>query len=207
MFLWSGSLNKGLAAVAWKDICKPKREGGLGLLRLDLWNKAAMAKHVWAIATKQDSLWIKWVHSYHLKGSNFWQVKASQNDEWCWKKILQIRDEIRPCIKVKVGNGEDTSFWLNNWLSIGPISSFKPDIDPSNMASHISVAKTFRRGAWRVPGKLLKEMPTLEIALSRESLSNVQDRVCWAVGAKFSVASVYCWLTGNREGKPWHHIV
>ncbi|GKB41505.1 RNA-directed DNA polymerase, eukaryota, reverse transcriptase zinc-binding domain protein [Tanacetum coccineum] len=42
-FLWSQSdESKGKAKVAWKAICKPKREGGLGLKDLMIWNQALL---------------------------------------------------------------------------------------------------------------------------------------------------------------------
>ncbi|XP_028106173.1 uncharacterized protein LOC114305298 [Camellia sinensis] len=46
-FLWSGTeLKKHSAKIAWKNICKHKNEGGLGFKDMEVWNKAAIAKHV-----------------------------------------------------------------------------------------------------------------------------------------------------------------
>ncbi|GKA93887.1 hypothetical protein Tco_0815873 [Tanacetum coccineum] len=48
-FLWcQGSMRKGKAKVAWDIVCLPKDEGGLGLRRLDLFNKALMVSHIWS---------------------------------------------------------------------------------------------------------------------------------------------------------------
>ncbi|XP_022883555.1 uncharacterized protein LOC111400373 [Olea europaea var. sylvestris] len=50
-FLWKGSdLGTGGAKMAWAKICMPKEEGGLGLRGLEIWNKAAMLKHLWSLA-------------------------------------------------------------------------------------------------------------------------------------------------------------
>ena len=44
-FLWHGlEENKKGGVVAWQKICKPKREGGLGLKDLKIWNKSAIGK-------------------------------------------------------------------------------------------------------------------------------------------------------------------
>ncbi|KAJ8422893.1 LOW QUALITY PROTEIN: hypothetical protein Cgig2_025984 [Carnegiea gigantea] len=40
--------------VAWQDVCIPKKNGGLGLKNLKIWNKACIAKLVWAVARKKD---------------------------------------------------------------------------------------------------------------------------------------------------------
>lgn len=33
-FLWKGNDDKGRGLVAWKDICLPKKDGGLGISRI-----------------------------------------------------------------------------------------------------------------------------------------------------------------------------
>lgn len=54
-FLWSGcELKKYGAKVAWDKICSPKNEGGLGFKSLDVWNKSAIAKHVWFLFSGGD---------------------------------------------------------------------------------------------------------------------------------------------------------
>ncbi|GKB31316.1 hypothetical protein Tco_0870717 [Tanacetum coccineum] len=46
-FLWChGFMRKGRAKVAWDVVCLPKDEGGLGVRRLDLFNKALMISHL-----------------------------------------------------------------------------------------------------------------------------------------------------------------
>ncbi|GJU20036.1 RNA-directed DNA polymerase, eukaryota, reverse transcriptase zinc-binding domain protein [Tanacetum coccineum] len=61
-FLWnSGEVSKGKTKIVWKNVCKPKIHGGLGLKDLICWNKALLVKHIWNIANKKDTLWVKWV--------------------------------------------------------------------------------------------------------------------------------------------------
>ncbi|XP_021726927.1 protection of telomeres protein 1a-like [Chenopodium quinoa] len=51
-FLWHGSdLKQSPNLVAWKEVCKSKKEGGLNIRDIHSWNIAAMGKHVWAIST------------------------------------------------------------------------------------------------------------------------------------------------------------
>lgn len=53
-FLWcQGELSKGKAKVAWKLICSPKSEGGLGIKNLEQWNEVLMAKHLWNVASRK----------------------------------------------------------------------------------------------------------------------------------------------------------
>ncbi|GJS56143.1 RNA-directed DNA polymerase, eukaryota, reverse transcriptase zinc-binding domain protein, partial [Tanacetum coccineum] len=66
-FVWSkNDAAKGIASVAWKEVCRPKDEGGLGLKSLKVMNHALMVKHLWNIASKKDSLWVKWLNVYGI---------------------------------------------------------------------------------------------------------------------------------------------
>ncbi|GJZ08184.1 putative reverse transcriptase domain, reverse transcriptase zinc-binding domain protein [Tanacetum coccineum] len=56
-FLWcQGNMKKGRAKVAWEVVCLPKDKGGLGLRRLDLFNKALMVSHIWKLLSLKESL-------------------------------------------------------------------------------------------------------------------------------------------------------
>ncbi|GFZ19684.1 hypothetical protein Acr_28g0003890 [Actinidia rufa] len=42
--------------VAWKDVCCPKSEGGLGFIDLHAWNLALLSKSLWNLQFKKDPL-------------------------------------------------------------------------------------------------------------------------------------------------------
>ena len=74
-FLWSSAEMKQTGAkVQWYMVCTPNTEGGLGFRLLREWNrnKATMIRHSWAISSKTDSLWVKWIHIYIIKDHNLW---------------------------------------------------------------------------------------------------------------------------------------
>uniref|UniRef100_A0A803QQN4 Reverse transcriptase domain-containing protein n=1 Tax=Cannabis sativa TaxID=3483 RepID=A0A803QQN4_CANSA len=75
----------GLGLVAWDEICRPKKAGGLGFRRVQEWNEAAIGKYVWAVETKQDSLWIKWVHVVYLEQKKWKEYEAPTTSSWYWK--------------------------------------------------------------------------------------------------------------------------
>ncbi|GKC35879.1 hypothetical protein Tco_1048263 [Tanacetum coccineum] len=80
-FLWcNGESCRGKAKVAWVNIFLPTREGGLGLRSLDLFNQALMSKHIWNIVTNKESLWVRWIHSYKLRGHSFWAIPLNGAD-------------------------------------------------------------------------------------------------------------------------------
>ncbi|VFQ64935.1 unnamed protein product [Cuscuta campestris] len=89
-FFWGSKFCK----VAWDDICKPKDEGGLGLRNSTIWNQVLLAKCFWNIAANKETLWIQWVHSVYLQGSDFWTWNPSKKDSHFFKKIAEIRDSL-----------------------------------------------------------------------------------------------------------------
>ncbi|CAH1421056.1 unnamed protein product [Lactuca virosa] len=51
-FLWSGGdLKKGSAKIAWKMVCRPKDEGGLGIRNLQTSNEALLSRQIWRLIT------------------------------------------------------------------------------------------------------------------------------------------------------------
>nr|GEY92649.1 hypothetical protein [Tanacetum cinerariifolium] len=126
-FLWShGSSGKGKSKVAWEIVCLPKHEGGLGIQRLECFNSALMASHIWKLLTLKESLWVKWIHEYKLKGRNFWDFPMRGNMSWGWMKILKLRPIIRKFIWSKIGNGRNTT-----WADFEPLAA---QISPCDIA-------------------------------------------------------------------------
>ncbi|XP_056692030.1 uncharacterized protein [Spinacia oleracea] len=61
-FLWSRqAFSHNPSNIAWEKICSDKQTGGLGFRDMLMWNTAFMEKYVWALVTKQDNVWIRWV--------------------------------------------------------------------------------------------------------------------------------------------------
>ncbi|GKC18404.1 hypothetical protein Tco_1020554, partial [Tanacetum coccineum] len=115
-FLWyQGSMQRSKAKVAWDVIWLPKREGGLGLRKLELFNKALMSSHIWDILMLKESLWIKWIHAYKIRDRNFWDVLFRGNMTWGWQKILQLCPILREYIWYRIGDGSKVSMWSNHW--------------------------------------------------------------------------------------------
>ena len=105
-FLWSGTdLKKVGTKVAWVDVCVPKKEGGLGIKCIVTWNKACMIRHLWDLARKKDSMWVKWCHTFILQGRCLWAVGVPNDSSWTWRKLMKLREVAWSYIIYKIGNG------------------------------------------------------------------------------------------------------
>jgi hypothetical protein len=58
-FIW-GSTNEQRKChlISWEQICKPKKDGGLGFRNLRVLNKAYMCKLAWQLVEDKDKLWV-----------------------------------------------------------------------------------------------------------------------------------------------------
>ena len=111
-FLWAGDIKKSHSAlVAWRDICLPKNEGGLNVFDLKVINNCYLAKHLWDIHSKADSLWIKWISHFYLGASSVWEVIAQRTASPMWKAIVSTRDKLVE----KFGNANQVILKMENW--------------------------------------------------------------------------------------------
>ncbi|XP_059302007.1 uncharacterized protein LOC132053931 [Lycium ferocissimum] len=101
-YVWSGinTITK-KALVSWEKVCTPKASGGPNLTNLQMWNHAAIIKLCWDLASKQDRLWIKWIHAYYVKNQEFATMVIPGHASWMviWKGLIKwALDEEPLCI-------------------------------------------------------------------------------------------------------------
>nr|GEW04137.1 hypothetical protein [Tanacetum cinerariifolium] len=151
-FLWcQGEMKKGKSKFAWESVCMPKQEGGLGIRKIDDFNIALI--YIWCILTHKESLCVKWVHTYKLKGRCFWDVPCRGDFSWGWRKLLQIRYTIRTIIWHKINNGKSTSVWFDRWADVSPLKDTLSHRDIARLGFSLtdSVSNLNSDDVWRWP--------------------------------------------------------
>ncbi|GKE20061.1 putative RNA-directed DNA polymerase, partial [Tanacetum coccineum] len=163
-FLWcNGELKRGKAKIAWEDICRPTREGGLGIRNLEVFNYALMTTHIWNILSSKESLWVRWIHKYKLRGRTFWDIPVKNEMSWGWRKLLQLRDVMPPFFWVTLGNGMSTSIWYDKWCMAAPLCNYLSHRDISREGFNLTtkVADLIANGTWSWPHAWLHKAPVL----------------------------------------------
>nr|GEV03542.1 RNA-directed DNA polymerase, eukaryota, reverse transcriptase zinc-binding domain protein [Tanacetum cinerariifolium] len=141
----------------------PKNQGGLRLKNLQIWNQALLAKNVWNIANKKDSLWVKWVHSVKLRGESIWEVSSDITDSWRWKILLDIRDLIMENVKCIIRNGNNTSIWYDNWSNLGHLFKFisHRDLYDARLKNDMTVSDMISNGHLAWPEECYEKFPEI----------------------------------------------
>ncbi|KAJ9540805.1 hypothetical protein OSB04_027311 [Centaurea solstitialis] len=122
-FLWAqGDSSKGKCKVSWEAVCRPISNGGLGFKRIGAWNRAFIAKHIWDLLTRRNSLWVNWIWRYYIRQHSFWLLKPKLSWSWVFRRILDTRLLVRRFFVYQLGSGETVNAWADTWLDAGPLS-------------------------------------------------------------------------------------
>lgn len=98
-------------------------------------------------------MWQELVKAKYLSRTNIHNVSHKLNDSLIWADLLKIKPIYLQGRCVKIGNGAQTRFWEDNWLSDSPLCSLIPVLYVLCEQKEISVADvktgvisiTFRR--------------------------------------------------------------
>ncbi|GJT92641.1 hypothetical protein Tco_1081486 [Tanacetum coccineum] len=184
-FLWNfGVFKRGKSKVNWKSVCKPK-----------------------------ESLWVRWVNTYRLKGRSFWDIPERDGACWAWKKLLKYRGMFREHIFHKIGDGRNTSLWFDKWHPICPLSDFisKRRIATSGLSLYCKVADIISNGMWCWPDELTNRFDALPVIPPPCIVVGKQDKVCWKSDngklLDFSAFNVWDDIREKNNLVPWSKLV
>ncbi|KAK2354046.1 hypothetical protein QL285_091613 [Trifolium repens] len=128
-FLWGGLSKKNKTCwVKWSDICKPRKNAGLGIRDLRMVNLSLLAKWRWKLLSNNEEVWkevVKAKYGAALVGNVYpsRDMVPRLSSKW-WIDICNIdkdADWFSRAVKKKVGNGRFTKFWSDIWVGDQPL--------------------------------------------------------------------------------------
>ncbi|KAJ9555234.1 hypothetical protein OSB04_009848 [Centaurea solstitialis] len=209
-FLWAqGDSVQGRCKLSWDVVCKPLEEGGLGIRRLGIWNRAIITKHLWDILNSRPTIWVQWVYLHYLQGKSIWSITAKSSWSWVFRKLLDLRPLVRRFFFHRIGNGHTTNAWVDTWLECGSLSDIIPYRRFSRMG--FTTTTTAREliltcdSAW--PADWYQIFPNLHLYDIPTILDANRDEVCWkrldGTLTSFSVGVAYSDLNGHSHTVGW----
>jgi hypothetical protein len=115
-FFWQGDNHKKKYRLAkWGIICRPKDQGGLGVLNLELQNKCLLSKWIFTLINS-DGAWQQLIRNTYLGSKTLTQVMKKPGDSQFWCGLMNVKDDFLSMGSFTLQNGKVVIFWEDIWL-------------------------------------------------------------------------------------------
>ncbi|KAL2234688.1 UNVERIFIED_CONTAM: hypothetical protein Sindi_1201000 [Sesamum indicum] len=177
-FLWKGTSTSGYAKVAWKDVCKPIKEGGQGIKDIGILNRSLIAKKLCdVIRCDRTSIWVEWLKQTRLHNTSIWTINE-KGGSWGWRKLLRLRSSILPMTEFLIGEGRSFYLWKDLWHHLGPlIARFPRGPSLLELDESAKLQVVINEGQWQWP--FITDLECMEIIYMLPQIHRGDDRINW----------------------------
>lgn len=204
---WGDINRKGNCLAAWESACRPKIEGGLGIVDLKTQNIALLLKYMDKFYNHADLPWVQltWDKIYRNQQTPP-QARSPCGSFW-WKDIMKLFNYFKS-FSISIPNrGNSVAFWLDNWSGI-PLNLRFPQLfsfvkkPKSSMLYFINneLDRTFRLPLSSIAVTQLTEVQ--ELLDIQNPDNNADDSWTYQWGAVFCPSKAYKNLRGTHEASP-----
>lgn len=127
-FLWQGAEEKIRYHMAkFEMVCRPKDQGGLGIINTKIMNDCLLVKWIWKIHLEPETLWFKILKAKYMRSGGFFGSKASGSSQF-WQGLHKIKHLFKWGAIFKVGNGNFCRLWQDCWIMEVPLKIAYEDL-------------------------------------------------------------------------------
>ncbi|WVZ62677.1 hypothetical protein U9M48_012392 [Paspalum notatum var. saurae] len=120
-FFWQGNENKKKYSLAkWSILCRPKDQGGLGILDLNTKNSALLSKWLYKLLTS-DGTWQQLLRNKYIGSKPLAQVEWKIGDSHFWSCLMKVKLDFLRFGPFRVMDGSQVRFWEDVLVGWGPI--------------------------------------------------------------------------------------
>ncbi|GKB76435.1 RNA-directed DNA polymerase, eukaryota, reverse transcriptase zinc-binding domain protein [Tanacetum coccineum] len=105
------------------------------------------------IASRKESLCVKWINVVKLKQRSVWDVEIDSKDSWGWKCLLNLRSWVGNHMRYKIGDGKSINVWHDKWNSDVSLSSMirKKEIFYASFKDQDKIQDVLNDNGWKWP--------------------------------------------------------
>jgi hypothetical protein len=119
-FWWTGvnsdPEHKPLCLDAWKNICAPVKDGGLGIRNLNAVNHALILTSIWRIAENPYNQHYQILKSKYFNDTSIWRAKPNIPKSAFWTSAIKILPLLHQNSSYQISQG-NISIWSTPWCS------------------------------------------------------------------------------------------
>ena len=157
-------------------MCKPLKEGGLGIRNLSFINEAGNLKLCWEIV-QSDLPWAYFVRSRVIRNKN---PIIHHISSFVWSSAKHKIHTILANSSWQLGNGDNINFCCDSWCGEPLINTY--NINPQiHEFLHTSVAHLIQNNSWNVPQDINIAFPNLQQKLNLITIPLIhkEDKLIW----------------------------
>lgn len=96
-YLWGSIVDKRkVSLIAWNIVFTSRKFGGLNIKGCAQWNVASFGKLLCQLASKEETLWVKWVHGVYMKtDTSIWTHNTPLDSSWYWRKLNSLKERMQ----------------------------------------------------------------------------------------------------------------
>jgi exonuclease III len=215
-FLWgtSASGESKIPWVRWSDVCRPKKDGGLGVKDLKIFNLSLLAKWRWRLLAEDKPQWkLVLAAKYGSVGRIPFSLDRMKKASLWWRDMVGLGvtrgvsgNWLDENFIFNIGDGGGTSFWHHNWCSVGPLAVAFPRLFRISLQVEASIQDmgTWVSGTWIWQLKWRRSFFAWEEEMYRDLLLVLEvvplslDKPSWSfrygIGGEYSVKANYDFL-------------
>jgi hypothetical protein len=212
-FWWTGVREepnaKSLCLRAWRDICTPKNEGGLGIRNLQAMNQALILMNAWRIADQPNNFLHLVLKAKYFPDTSIWRPNSNAPKSAFWASILKILPILKAHSFYQITQG-NMSVWSTPWFSGWNHIYDALIIQPEGFSCPAPVKDLWKpnQHAWdeQLINTLFQEPIATEIKRTIIIQAPEEDILCWKLtpNGKCNTKSAYraCLTNLQENGEP-----
>ena len=106
---------RGTCLAAWEPSCRPKDEGGLGIIDMKNQNITLLMKFLDNFYNHADIPWVKLTWSKLYQNTNIPPHERSPTGSFWWKDIIKLFEKFKAFAICHPNPGNSVAFWKDNW--------------------------------------------------------------------------------------------